>query len=138
VAWTREYPATGARIFYMAMGHMPYVYQNHPFSKKLMLNAMLWVAKAGTPSVALRPSRPAQGSGSAGARIETGSASLTVGFPEDGSHSLAISDLQGRRIASRRGRGRASYTFGDLRSGTVYSVATRSSAGSVSRLVLIP
>jgi len=138
VAWTREYPATGARIFYMAMGHMPYVYQNHAFSKKLMLNAMLWVAKAGTPSVALRPSRAAALPGLTGAQIETSAACLTVGFPEESAHSVAVSTLQGKRVGYRAGRGRASYSFTGLQSGTVYSVASHSSAGSVSKLVLIP
>jgi type 1 glutamine amidotransferase len=138
VAWTREYPATGARIFYMAMGHMPYVYQNHAFSKKLMLNAMLWVAKAGTPSVALRPVRTAAAPGLSGARIETGAANLTVAFPEDGVHSVIVTDLKGKPMASRKGRGRASYAFSGLQSGTVYFVATRSAAGSVSKRVLIP
>jgi type 1 glutamine amidotransferase len=141
VVWTREYPVTGARIFYMATGHMPYVYQNHAFSKKLMLNAMLWLAKAGTPSVALRhsrPSGPAAASGVADARIETASASLTVSFPEDGRHSLVLSTLHGKRVAVRKGHGRASYAFAGLQSGVVYSLATHSGAGSVSRLVLIP
>jgi type 1 glutamine amidotransferase len=138
VAWIREYPATGARIFYMAMGHMPYVYQNHAFSKKLMLNAMLWVAKAGTPSVALRPSRSATSPAIGGARIETGAASLTVSFPEESAHSVIVSTLQGKRVGYRSGHGRASYDFSGLQSGTVYSVASHSSAGSVSRLVLIP
>ncbi|MDB5105539.1 MAG: glycosyl hydrolase [Fibrobacteres bacterium] len=138
VAWIREHPATGGRVFYMAMGHMPYVYQNHAFSKKLMLNAMLWVAKAGTPSVALRPARPAGAEGAANARVETGVASLTIAFPEEGSHSLLVSTLQGKRIAARQGHGRASYAIGGLQSGMVYSVASHSSAGSVSKLVLIP
>jgi type 1 glutamine amidotransferase len=137
VVWTREYPATGARIFYMATGHMPYVYQNHAFSKTLMLNAMLWLAKAGTPSVALRPARPLSASG-AGARIETGTAGLTVSFPEESAHTLVLSTLQGKRVAARRGSGRTSYAFAGLQSGVVYSLATHSSAGSVSKLVLIP
>jgi type 1 glutamine amidotransferase len=138
VIWTREYPATGARIFYMATGHMPYVYQNHAFSKKLMLNAMLWVAKSGTPTIAMRPDRNAAFPGLSGARIETGAASLTVAFPEDGAHSLAVSDLKGRVMASRKGRGKASYAIPGLQPGMVYSVATRSAAGSVTKLVLIP
>lgn len=72
------------------------------------------------------------------ARIDAVSAGLTVSFPEDGSHSLEIATLQGKRVASRRGRGRKSYSIGGLTSGTVCSVATHGSAGSVTKLVLIP
>ena len=134
VVWTREI-ATGGRVFYMAMGHMSYVFQNHAFSRKLILNALQWTAKAGTPTVVA--GGPAGHTGPALASSPDASR-LNVAFPEAGPHSVEILTVQGRLVASRVGSGRRSYDFPSLRPGSVYAVITRSSAGRIARRVAIP
>lgn len=130
-AWTRELP-TGGRLFYMAMGHMPYVFNTHKFTRDMLLNAVKWTAKAGTPSVLAAPDVPGA------VDIQAGSASLTVSFPDEGDHRAEVFTLDGRKAAFRSGSGAKSYAIGGLRAGAVYAVVTKSSAGRVVKRVALP
>jgi hypothetical protein len=116
----------------MAMGHMPYVFNTHKFTRDMLVNAVKWAAKAGTPTVVAAPRAPGH------ADIKAGLASLTVSFPDEGLHSAEVFAMDGRKVASRSGSHPATYAIGSLRSGSVYAVVTHSPAGRVVKRIALP
>jgi type 1 glutamine amidotransferase len=133
ISWCKV-NATGGRLFYTAMGHRDSIMQKNAFARRQLYNAILWAGKVTGPIAISTAPSPDQTGIMTGAERGT----LRVSFPEDGEHSFSVGTMDGRRLETRRGTGARSYSLPGLRSGAVYAVTGRSSAGKFSKLVSIP
>lgn len=138
-SWYKQLP-TGGRMFYTAVGHRSQVWQTVRFFRRQVYNAILWTAKydsAGTV-VAVNPGKTfASGAASDYSRLAVSAGELTVTLIPDGSHSVELLGVDGKRVAFQQGEGREkAYSFPGLRSG-LYALSVSTSAGRSNRLVMI-
>ncbi|MDB5047822.1 MAG: hypothetical protein JWO30_893 [Fibrobacteres bacterium] len=143
VIWVKEPPA-GGRTFYYAMGHGDNIFKTNVFCKTVLARAIAWTSgcviqdpktpMANCTSHAFEGPRK---SNSGDMNIHGGARSLTVQTPAEGAHRIELLTLSGKRVAQKSGTGLQSYTFGDLKGSTVYSVVTFTKSGRQARLVTV-
>lgn len=145
IVWVKELKE-GGRLLYMGMGHednlfKPELDQGYAFVEKVMLSSLLWAARqipastsldakavsgpASTPRFEARSDRPRELAVSLG------------GADAHAPYSIEVAGLDGRRIATRRGRGPETHAFRSLPSAGLYTVAVKNAAGAKSRLVVV-
>lgn len=141
-SWYRNYPDSGGRTFYTAVGHRPNLWNTNAqaprFFRRQLYNAILWLAKydsAGTSSI--RHTK-APGVASDYSRLAVSPSALTVSVIQPGNHTVELLSLDGKRLAFRQGTsGQTSHEFKNLRSG-VYVVSVATGHGRSSRLATVP
>jgi type 1 glutamine amidotransferase len=139
ISWYRMLPE-GGRFFYTAIGHRANLYQggSQPrFLRRQIYNAIVWAAGYNADGTSVRaPLR--SGRFADHAHLSLSGGTLTVSLLHTGAHTVEINSLDGRRVTSRRGSGRASYVLEELRRGTVYIVAVTTPTGRLTRLATVP
>jgi len=137
LSWYKQLP-TGGRFFYTALGHRADIWESARTFRRQIYNAILWTAKYDSlaQTVSIQP----------GARRESlrhdmrfsttpGRLTVTVGTPDK--HTIELSELNGKRIATARGDGsEATHEFSGLNPG-VYIVTLNNPRGRTTRLASI-
>jgi type 1 glutamine amidotransferase len=130
ISWYRN-PADGGRLYYTAAGHDWVYFRDTYWLRRQLYNGILW-ASGWTPGVSIDAKAPITGEfGTAKALGST----IVVNITRDGSHSVAIADLQGKRIAAQRGMGGRVYAFNGLKPNTVYAVLVSTPKENIRRIV---
>jgi type 1 glutamine amidotransferase len=129
IVWVREEP-TGGRVFYYAMGHGSSIFKTNNFCKTMLKQAIMWAAEEHVISI-----RQIQGSSGSQMNIKSMAAAFTIGTEEKGKHTVQLRTMDGKMVAKKSGFGPQSYTFNNLKSGTVYSLVVKGSNGPRSQLV---
>jgi type 1 glutamine amidotransferase len=130
IAWVRDSPG-GGRFFYTALGHRDSMFTTNAWTRHLLYNAILWAG--GTPT-AIKAGRAQLSNYVTVSPLHAG---LTVAFLQEGSHSVQICGLDGKRVAGKSGSGKNAYSFAGLHPFSVYSVTTVTRKGRNSQLVTI-
>jgi type 1 glutamine amidotransferase len=131
ISWTRVEP-TGGRFFYTALGHMDALFIQNQFAKTQLKQAILWAAQAGTTEI-----REVDPPGSDHAQVKRGDGALSVTTDEAGPHTVQLVGLDGKFVAKKSGNGPQSFTFGDLKRGSVYCMVVSGKLGRATRLVTV-
>jgi type 1 glutamine amidotransferase len=132
IAWCKSMPG-GGRMFYTAQAHRDSIMEKNAQARRLVYNAILWVAKATPTQIAVTPSAPREGFS-----MQADRSSLQVTFAEKGAHFFKVCTLSGRQVAARKGQGEISYSIPGLKSGAIYIISGKSAAGSFAKKVTVP
>jgi type 1 glutamine amidotransferase len=139
VIWVKE-TADKGRTFYYAMGHGDNIFKKNDFCKTVLARAISWTSDCAIkgapncmPTITQDPIAPNR----QGLDVTQGPRSLTIQTPVSGSHKVEVLTLSGKRVGSKSGVGNQSYTFGNLKASTVYSVVVHSKTGREARLVTV-
>ncbi len=139
IIWTKDGSA-GGRTFYYAMGHGDNIFKTNAFCKTILARAISWASSCQINSSicnATAIQKTPDAARSMGPNVTNGFRSLTIQTPEIGAHQVEILTLSGKRVGLKSGTGAQSYTFGNLKGSTVYSVVLVTKTGRHASLVTV-
>ena len=130
ISWYRN-PPDGGRMYYTGAGHDWVYFRDTYWLRRQMYNGILWASgySAGVAIESKRTGRATFGT------AEASGSSITVNVTREGSHSVAISDLQGRKVAARTGKDGHVYAFNGLKPNSVYAVLVTTPKDKIRQLV---
>jgi cytochrome c len=133
ISWIKEMPG-GGRFFFTAQGHRDSIMEKNFHARRMLYNAILWVAKSSPTTIAVSPDE----STSQNISLASEHAALRISFMEGGRHDFGIFNLTGHRVFFQRGEGAKTYAIPALIAGTVYIVKGQSRTGSFSKFISVP